>query len=43
MALEGGEVDVRNEQDGLGLKVTQRLEDGHIVSLLKEGNFNIWN
>lgn len=43
MALEGSEVNVGNEKDGLGLKVRHHLEDGHIVALLEDGNFNICN
>ena len=42
MALEGGEVNVRNEQDRLGLDVRHHLEDGHIV-FLEEGHFDIYN
>lgn len=43
VALEVGEVKVGDEQDRLGLKVGQRLEDGHIVPLLEEGDFYIGN
>lgn len=41
MALEGGEVNVGDEQDRLGLKVRHHFEDGHVVALLKDGHFHI--
>lgn len=34
MALEAGEVDVRDEEDGLRLQVAHRLEDGDVTSLV---------
>lgn len=43
MTLEGGEVNVGNEKDGLGLKVRHHLEDGHVVALLEDGHFDINN
>lgn len=41
MTLEGGEVNVGNEKDGLGLKVRHHLEDGHVVAFLEDGHFDI--
>lgn len=43
MALEGGEVNVRNEKDRLGLEVCHHLEDGHIIAFLEDGHFDIHN
>lgn len=43
MALESGEVNVRNEKDRLSLKVSHHFEDGHIVSFLQERHFDIHN
>lgn len=43
VALEGREVNVRNEKNRLGLKVTHHLEDGHIIAFLEDGNFDIRN
>lgn len=43
MALEGREVNVRNEKDRLGLEVRHHLEDGHIIAFLKDGHFDIHN
>lgn len=43
MALEGGEVNVRDEEDRLRLVVVQLLEDGHIVAFLEDGTFDIHN
>lgn len=43
MALEGREVNVRNEEDGLGLEVRHHLEDGHVIALLENGHFDIHN
>lgn len=41
MALEGGEVNVGDEKDGLGLEVCHHFEDGHVVALLEDGHFHI--
>lgn len=41
MALEGREVDIRNEEDRLGLVVGHHLEDGHVVAFLEDGNFDV--
>lgn len=41
MTLVGGEVDVGNEEDGLGLKVRHHLEDGHVVALLQDGHLDV--
>lgn len=41
MALEGGEVNVGDEKDRLGLKVCHHFEDGHVVALLEDGHFHI--
>lgn len=41
MTLEGREVNVRDEEDGLGLHVRHHLEDGHIVAFLEDGNFDV--
>lgn len=43
MALEGREVNVGNEEDGLGFQIGHHLEDGHVVALLEEGHFHIHN
>lgn len=43
MALEGREVNIRNEKDGLRLVVGHHLEDGHVVAFLEDGNFDIHN
>lgn len=43
MALEVREVKVWDEQHRLGLKVGHRLEDGHVVPLLEEGDFYVGN
>lgn len=43
LPLEGREVDVRYEKDRLGLVVAHRLEEGHVVAFLEEGNFGIRN
>lgn len=43
MTLEGGEVNVRNEKDRLGLELGHHLEDGHIIAFLQDGNFDIHN
>lgn len=41
MTLVGGEVNVGNEEDGLGLKVRHHLEDGHVVALLEDGHLDV--
>lgn len=41
MALEGREVNVRDEQDRLGLEVVHHLEDGDVVALLEDGHFDV--
>lgn len=41
MALEGGEVNVGNEKNRLGLKVRHHLEDGHVIAFLEDGHFDI--
>lgn len=43
VALEGGEVKVRNEKDRLGLEVVHHLEGGHIVAFLEDRQFDIRN
>ncbi|TNN80269.1 hypothetical protein EYF80_009594 [Liparis tanakae] len=43
IVFESGEVDVRDEKDGLGLVVGHHLEDGHVVALLEDGHFGIYN
>lgn len=41
MALEGREVNVRDEQDRLGLEVVHHLEDGNVVAFLEDGHFDV--
>lgn len=43
MALEGGEVNVRDEKNRLGIEVCHHFEDGHVVALLEDGHFHIHN
>lgn len=43
VTLEGGEVDVGNEKDRLGLKVRHHLEDGDVIAFLEDGYFDVHN
>lgn len=43
MTLEGGEVNVGNEEDRLGLEISHHLKDGHIVTFLEHWYFHVCN
>lgn len=43
MTLEGGEVNIGNEEDRLGLKISHHLKDGHIVTFLEHWYFHVCN
>lgn len=43
MTLEGGEVNVGNEEDRLGLEISHHLKDGHIVTFLEHRYFHVSN
>lgn len=43
VTLEGGEVNVGNEEDRLGLEISHHLKDGHIVTFLEHWCFHVCN
>lgn len=42
VTLEGGEVDVGDEKNGLRLELRHCLEDSDVAALVHEGHLDIW-